>query len=165
MKRIRLLAACVFLVAPLCCRASFVTITFLHPDQSAAPSTQIPFIAKILNITADEIDLGSADVDLAGSFEVDPTPFLFGPATIAPGGSTGYFEIFTVTTPDPFTGPPSDGVLTVTDIDNDVIGSVSFSIGPEVGGPPVPEPCFGLPLLGMLLSGWWYHHSRRRRLH
>jgi hypothetical protein len=137
-KRNQLFLLCAFILAPLACDGSALTITFSYSTETGTPGSTLEYDADLINNTPSEIDLGAADVTLGGMLDVDPTPFLSGPATIAPGGSTGAFEIFTVTIPNTAGQDASNqGVLSITDLNDNFLGTALFNVVTSV---PVTAP-------------------------
>lgn len=128
----------ILLLGAAACSAATIQIVFDSPNQSASPGSPIAYSANLFNLTASNINLGSALVSLGGSLIVDPFPFLNGPAVLAANGSTGSFEIFTVTLPS---GTPAGsafpGTLSITDLDDNVLGQASFSVASAI---PEPSP-------------------------
>ena len=128
----------ILLLSAAACSAATIQIVFDSPNQSASPGSTIAYSANLLNLTSTDINLGSALVSLGGSLIVDPFPFLNGPAVLLANGSTGSFEIFTVTIPS---GTPAGtafpGILSITDLDDNVLGQASFSVASAI---PEPSP-------------------------
>ena len=128
----------ILLLGAATCSAATIQIVFDSPNQSASPGSTIAYSANLFNLTASGINLGSALVSLGGSLVVDPFPFLNGPAVLTANGSTGSFEIFTVTIPS---GTPAGsafpGILSITDLDDNVLGQAFFSVASSA---PEPSP-------------------------
>jgi len=141
----------ILLLSAAACSAATIQIVFDSPNQSASPGSTIAYSANLFNLTASDINLGSALVSLGGSLIVDPFPFLNGPAVLAANGSTGSFEIFTVTIPP---GAPAGtafpGILSITDLDDNVLGQASFSVASSA---PEPRPAALLAFSILLCVG------------
>jgi hypothetical protein len=128
----------VLLLGAVACSAATIQIVFDSPGQSATAGSTIAYSANLFNLTPIDIDLGSALVSLGGGLVIDPFPFLAGPAVLPASGATGSFEIFTVTVPS---GTPGGsvfpGILSITDLDDNVLGEAHFSV---VSSIPEPSP-------------------------
>ena len=155
-KRIYTALFSLLFVAPLC-QASAITIVFGQQTELGLPGSTISFAANLFNNTKRSIDLGAANVLLGGSFVVDTTPFIFGPPTLAPAGSTGLFEIFTVSIPVGASGV-QNGAISITDINDNLIGLNTFSVV------VAPEPSTRFLLLIACCGGVWYLRAQKRSL-
>jgi hypothetical protein len=138
----------ILLLGAAACSAATIQIVFDSPNHSANPGSTIAYSANLFNLTATDINLGSALVSLGGNLIVDPFPFLNGPAVLAANGSTGPFKIFTVTIPSATpAGSVFPGILSITDLDDNVLGQASFSVTSAI---PEPSP-FVLVAFSILL--------------
>ena len=155
-KRICTALLSLLFLAPLC-HASAITIVFDHPTEIGFPGSTLSFTANLTNNTNQMIELGAANVTLGGLFGVDTTPFLFGPPVVGPFGSTGHFEIFTVSIPSNASGF-QNGVLSITDINDNLIGLNTFSVV------VAPEPSTRFMLLMACCGGVWYLRAQKRSL-
>jgi hypothetical protein len=152
-----LLVAGLAMAAPAICRAGDISIVFDEPELLATPNGTVTFSANLFNLTASDIDLGQAGVTLDPSFLADPSPFLNGPAVLPANGSTGSFDIFTVTVLDNAAPGDYNGVLSISDINDTLLGTADFTvqITPEV----VPEPS-SLLLVGLPIALAWRRRAR-----
>jgi hypothetical protein len=159
-------------------RADAIDLTLLDPNQTVAQGTaSVLFDATLFNPSAtDTIFLNSArdECDCSSYFAVDDSPFYNNaPLSLAPGQSSGTFELFAVdlsstippgTYQDTFSilGGPDGGTST----DFNVIGSAPFSVTVNSSSPSVPEPGTLSMLLAGILALLWVHVRRRayRRL-
>jgi hypothetical protein len=131
--------------------AAAIQIVFDSPNQSANPGSTIAYSANLFNLTSTDINLGSALVSLGGNLIVDPFPFLNGPAVLLANGSTGSFEIFTITIPSgTLAGTAFPGILSITGLDDNVLGEASFSVASSV---PEPRPAALLAFSILLCLG------------
>ena len=118
------------------CSASTIQIVFDSASQSASPGSKIAYSANLSNLTSTDINLGAALVSLGGSLLIDPFPFLNGPLVLTANGSTGSFEIFSITLPSGTpVGSVFPGILSITDLDEHVLGQATFSVVSAI-----PEP-------------------------
>jgi hypothetical protein len=141
------LALILFFGAALACPGTTIQIVFDSSNQFANAGSTITYSANLFNLTPSDIDLGSAIVSLGSNAIVDTSVFLNGPAVLPASSSTGSFAIFTVTLPS---GTPSGslfpGILSITDLNDNVLGEAQFSIA------SVPEPRpVALGVLALLL--------------
>jgi hypothetical protein len=150
----------VLLLSTAACSAATIQIVFDSPNQSASPGSTIAYSANLFNLTAADIDLGSALVSLGGSLTVDPFPFLDGPAVLAANGSTGSFEIFTVSIP--YVTPAGSvfpGILSITDLGDNVLAEAPFSAAISV---PEPSPTVLVFFSSLLCLGAAIRRPRAR---
>jgi hypothetical protein len=150
----------VLLLSAAACSAATIQIVFDSPNQSASPGSTIAYSANLFNLTAADIDLGSALVSLGGSLTVDPFPFLDGPAVLAANGSTGSFEMFTVSIPfDTPAGSAFPGILSITDSGENVLADAPFS---AVVSAPEPSPTVLVIFSSLLCLGATIRRPRAR---
>lgn len=171
-KLICLLAITIFLSAPVA-RAGAITALLLDPSQTDAPGTTLAYFVTLSNPSVtDTIFLNGISSTASSPFlSVDTTPFDFNaPLSLAPGASSGSFELFDVTIapgtpPGPYVGSlisllggPDDGAGTdftdLADVNFDVI---------VTGSSPVPEPGSLYLLLTALAAGAGLRLRQRTR--
>jgi hypothetical protein len=136
-----------FFGAALACPGTTIRIGFDSSNQFANAGSTITYSANLFNLTPSDIDLGSASVSLGGNAIVDTSVFLNGPAVLPASISTGSFTIFTVRLPSGTpTGSLFPGILSITDLNDNILGEAQFSIA------TVSEPCpVALGVLALLL--------------
>src|SRR6476469_3281094 len=150
------------LAFPIACPAATIQIVFDSSNQSASPGSTIAYSANLFNLTSTDINLGSALVSLGGNLIVDPFPFLNGPAVLLANGSTGSFEIFTVMLPSGTTaGTAFPGILSITGLDDNVLGEASFSV--VASSVPEPRPAALLAFSILLCLGATIKQARVSR--
>ncbi len=134
-------------------------IVFDAPDQIGLPGQLLTYSANLVyDPSLGGTNLGEADVFLGGDFIVDTSVFLNGPASLPDGAtSTGSFPIFTVAIPSTEPDGLSSGSLVILDIDNNVLGSTTFSVELQTAPEPGTGAVLGAGLLGLL---YW----RRRHM-
>jgi hypothetical protein len=156
-----------FLVIPmlacgLAC-ADPISLVLDSTQLTAGPGQQVTFTGTIFNNDTATVDLNSISISLPGEFTADPTPFLFGPLTVAGSGTTGDYSLFNVTVNDPYTDPGGiySGVVTILGgvegpsgydpTTQNFLGSAAFSVNvPSTSAAPEPGS-FVLLLTGFLL--------------
>ncbi len=137
-----------------------VIVSLDAPDQSGAPGSTLTFSGTITNedlvnsvyLNSDTLNILAAN----GDFTLIDQFFTTVPVSLAPGGNSGDIELFDVTIASPFphayrSYSGTYGLLGGIDgAAQDVLGSASFSVTPEVSG--VPEPVTPLLLLSGLVA-------------
>jgi PEP-CTERM motif len=128
-------------------------IVFDEPDQIGLPGQLLTYSANLVyDPSLGGTNLGEADVFLGGDFVVDTSVFLNGPASLPGGGatSTGSFPIFTVAIPSSEPDGLSSGSLVILDINDNVLGSTTFSVELQTAPEPGTGVVLGVGLLGLL---------------
>jgi hypothetical protein len=128
-------------------------IVFDAPDQIGLPGQTLTYSANLVfDPSLGGTNLGEADVFLGGDFGVDTSVFLNGPASLPGGGgtSTGSVPIFTVAIPSTEPGGSTSGSLVILDIDDNVLGSTTFSVELQTAPEPGTAAALGAGLLGLL---------------
>lgn len=95
--------------------ATDVYIMLDAPTLTGSSGDLLSFNGTITSNDMVTIDLNEINVSLPGMFTVDETPFLLGPPTIDPLGTTIDFTLFTVAINAPYTDPlePVNGTITI----------------------------------------------------
>lgn len=161
-----------FLLAASSLRASDVFIVLDIDTISLPPGATFTFPGGIVNNDQSTVDLNGIDITLDGSlFQVDTSPFFFGPISLAANQGTTSLPLFSVTVDLPYNVPPGiqNGTLTIlggVEVNNvydptvqDVLGSVPFSVDVVT-----PEPSTFAMFSAAILAGIGFLLHKRRKL-